>query len=210
MPKLRYYEIVRYYRYIVGKVTDRRAFEVRVVIAVPEDWDEDRIKKSVELREFMDSAMLDALDKAFPPSVAGDELRNILMDDVGWGKLKVDKEYPAITSGFEATEDTVTILTKKDLREKIVEGEEDSQMLRYSMEETRLPFVSSQFLPEWRKMRGRLGGLTKRKKSLETKMVDARDEIVESVQFMVIDKTRRYSLKLFPYEGYSDWTVPES
>lgn len=205
MPLLRYWQVVFYYKYTIGAVSNRRAFEIRISVALPANWDEARIRRHRDVLDFMEQALAKALER-FPASLERDALQDILLQDSGFGDLGGAPDYAPITMGLESGE-PFTITTKGDVMEDMGAVATAQQSLEISME----AIAEKTRSPEWRQMRGYLGSLTRKVNRLQQRYDEASESITESIQLDIIDKTGRYSNQ-FPrgrYRGELDWEVPE-
>lgn len=120
--KMRQYEITRYYRYVVGEADNWRAFEVRIVLTFPEDWDADDVRRHVEREDLnIESVFVEALEEACSERMGKarnpkqdknlSDLLGAIKGDSDWGKLKENiaeplSETEKTSTGFEPTPDS--------------------------------------------------------------------------------------------------------
>lgn len=168
MPYGRVWEITRYYRYVGGeKVKDRRAFEVRIYITVPEDWDAEKVQEYVEdqglIRE-IDDFVERELTRKFEirkPYYIKEGKRTVLRKDWATQALvdvvTAEPEYGQLPEAFwKSPIDS----TKPGYRRSPVTGFAYSDPVYY-------PPTAPMAREEWKTLRAQLGGFSKEKKDLE-------------------------------------------
>ena len=215
MPQIRYWEIVRYYKYLSDPTRKSwdRAFEVRMTLPLPAEWDETRVKEEVEnrLAEIMDKALTEAIEKSFPDSPERDELLNAVMQSPEWGELGGKRiRFATIKTGWESTrkieeepeaEEIAAIDRRLDtLGSDIKDLARRMGEISYPTVEPAIGFARI----EYRMMRAQKAARAREQKRARRLFYTA----TRAAEFEVIDKTGKYP-RYFPYSGTADWRVPK-
>ena len=158
---MREFEITRYYRYVVGEANNWRAFEVRIVLTFPDDWDADDVKRHVEREDLdIESVFVETLEEACSGKMGKTrnpkqdqnliDLLGAVKGDSDWGKLKENvaedlTETEKTSTGFEAAEK----IDEVELAIDRVISDEEMIEEHYKQEDVATDIARSKRAMEW-------------------------------------------------------------
>ena len=216
MPQIRYWQICRYYKYLSSpsRKSWDRAFEVRMTLPLPAEWDEKRVKEEIEnrLAEIMDKALIEAIEDRFPDSPERQELLNAVMQSPEWGEVGGKRiRFATINTGWESTrkiEEEPEAVEIAEIDRRLDTLGLDVTNLNRRMEDINYPAIKESIgfaQIEYRMMRAQKAARVREQKRARRLFYTA----TRSAEFEVIDKTGKYPTRYFPYNGNVEWRVPK-